>query len=99
MEMLGSCLELFGYVNLGYTESKGNEESRRMIAQMYSSVLPGQVVVLTSPVEGICLTMQALLNRDDEVITLGPAYDALSNVAEHICHRVVPWKLSPGDGR
>lgn len=95
LEMAGETLDDLGQVTLGYTESQGNPELRELIATMYSEVQSEDVVVLTSPVEGIFLAMQTCLEPEDEVVALRPAYDALTNVAEHLCHRVVPWNLIP----
>ncbi len=95
LSLSGSHLEAFGQVTLGYTESQGNPLLREQISEMYDSVSAEDVVVLTSPVEGIYLAMQSLLEANDEVIALRPAYDALNNVARHLCRQVVPWDLVP----
>lgn len=95
LEMAGATLADLADVTLGYTESQGNPELRALIATMYSEVRSEDVVVLTSPVEGIYLAMQTLLEPGDEVVALRPAYDALTNVARHVCHRVVPWDFIP----
>lgn len=82
-------------LRLGYTESQGDPELRIAISETYQNVSQEQVVVLTSPVEGIYLTMRTLLEKGDEAVVLVPAYDALINVAEHICGRVYRWPLQP----
>ncbi|MEC9094312.1 MAG: pyridoxal phosphate-dependent aminotransferase [Planctomycetota bacterium] len=99
LEMSGSNLEELAEVTLGYTESQGNFQLRSQIAEMYTRIHADDVIVLTSPVEGIYITMQSLLEPDDEVIALRPAYDALNNVARHLCRQVVPWDLVAEDGR
>ena len=93
LQLAGSTLDELGGVTLGYTESQGNPQLRSQIAGMYTNVDREDVVILTSPVEGIYLAMQTLLEPDDEVIALRPAYDALNNVARHLCREVVPWNL------
>ncbi|MCH2181032.1 MAG: pyridoxal phosphate-dependent aminotransferase [Mariniblastus sp.] len=99
LDLSGSSLAALGQVTLGYTESQGNPQLRSQISQMYDAVSAEDVVVLTSPVEGIYLAMQSLLEPDDEVIALRPAYDALSNVARHLCRDVRDWNLVPtGNG-
>ncbi len=98
LQLAGSSLEEFGSLTLGYTESQGNPRLRSQISQMYSSIAEEEIVVLTSPVEGIFLAMQTVLEPDHEVIALRPAYDALSNVARHLCRQVVPWHMIPSDG-
>ncbi len=82
---------------LGYTESQGNPDLRAAVAKDYEEVKADDVVVLTSPVEGIYLVMQAMLEPEDEVIVLTPAYDALINVAEHISRNVRRWQVVPTD--
>ena len=96
IQLSGSTLEELGGLTLGYTESQGDPHLRSLISNMYSNVSSDDVVVLTSPVEGIYLAMQTLLESEDEVIALRPAYDALNNVARHLCHEVLPWNLFPG---
>ncbi len=97
LTLAGSSLADLGQVTLGYTESQGNPQLRTQITELYESVKADDVVVLTSPVEGIYLAMQSLLEPDDEVIALRPAYDALNNVARHLCREVVPWNLVATD--
>jgi aspartate/methionine/tyrosine aminotransferase len=50
-----------------------------------------------SPVEGIFLTMHALLEPGDVVVVLAPCYDSLANVAEYLGCRVVRWSLTEAD--
>ena len=78
---------------LGYTESAGHPELRSLVAADYEYVTPDQVIVLGTPIEGIYLVMQALLEPDDEVIVLAPAYDALMNSPEQCGARVHRWPL------
>jgi aspartate/methionine/tyrosine aminotransferase len=95
LELSGGSLEEFGEMRLGYTESQGNPEYRRLVTDMYDNVMADDVVILTSPVEGIYLTMQTLLDASDEVIALSPAYDALHHVADHLCGKMQSWDLVP----
>ena len=95
LSLAGLSLDDLGHLRLGYTESQGHPELRSAIAATYETISPNQVVVLTSPVEGIYLTMRTLLEPNDEVIVLTPAYDSLKNVAEHICGHVKTWELIP----
>ena len=95
LAMSGGDLQDLGSVNLGYTESQGNPEYRRLVAGMYENVNADDVVVLTSPVEGIYLTMQTLVEASDEVVALSPAYDALHHVAEYLCGDFHTWQLVP----
>ncbi|MDG2223929.1 MAG: pyridoxal phosphate-dependent aminotransferase [Rubripirellula sp.] len=95
LELSGGSLKEFGELKLGYTESQGNPEYRRLVAEMYGNVEADDVVILTSPVEGIYLAMQTLLDASDEVIALSPAYDALHHVADHLCGKMQSWELVP----
>ncbi|MBA63689.1 MAG: hypothetical protein CMJ76_15140 [Planctomycetaceae bacterium] len=96
LHLAGATLEELGGLNLGYTESQGDPRLRSEISKMYSEPTAEDVVVLTSPVEGIYLAMQTLLEPQDEVIALRPGYDALNNVARHLCQQVIPWSLVAG---
>lgn len=99
LRLSGSSLEELAGLTLGYTESQGDPRLRSQISQMYSDVSSEDIVVLTSPVEGIYLAMQTLLEPEDEVLALRPAYDALNNVARHLCREVLAWNLIPGKDR
>ena len=99
LRMSGSLMDELGDLTLGYTESQGDPQLRSQIAELYSDVSSEDVVVLTSPVEGIYLAMQSLLQPADEVIALRPAYDALRNVAGHLCREVFDWNLIPATNR
>lgn len=76
----------------------GSEILRKEIASTYSSMHSDQILVLGSPIEGIYLTMKALLNKGDHVVVLSPAYDALYNVAENVSGNVSRWFLK-NDGK
>jgi len=95
LALSGGSLEDFGKLELGYTETQGHPEYRQLVADMYENVANDEVVILTSPVEGIYLTMQALLGASDEVVALSPAYDALHHVADHLCGKFQRWHLVP----
>ena len=96
LQLAGLTLDELGDVTLGYTESQGDPQLRSQVSEMHTDVGAEDVVILTSPVEGIYLAMQTLLEPGDEVVALRPAYDALSNVARHLCGQVVPWNLVAG---
>jgi aspartate/methionine/tyrosine aminotransferase len=98
LDLAGLTLDGLGELRLGYTESQGQPELRAAVAAGYDQVSAEQVVVLTSPVEGIYLVMRTLLEPGNEVIVLTPAYDALKNMAEHVTGRVRTWELTPVEG-
>lgn len=97
LAMSGRDLADLARVPLYYTESQGNPQLRQAIAQTYQTVHPDEIVVLTAPEEGIYLFMHTLLEADDEVVVLTPAYDSLTNVVTHICGpaRVKKWEIVP----
>ena len=89
----------FENLTLGYTESQGDPDLRKAIASSYETVKPDDVIVLGSPVEGIYLAARALLEPNEEVIVLNPAYDALYNMFAHIVgsQHVRKWELQAGE--
>lgn len=93
LSLSGGSLEDFGQLRLGYTESQGHPEYRQLVSEMYETAEADDVVILTSPVEGIYLAMQTLLEEGDEVVALSPAYDALHHVADHLCGKFQTWDL------
>lgn len=97
LALSGRSLDDLGRLRLGYTESQGDPALREAIARTYGAVTAEQVVVLTSPEEGIYLTMRTLLEPGDEVIVLTPAYDSLRNLAEHVSGNVQLWPLKQLD--
>jgi aspartate/methionine/tyrosine aminotransferase len=94
----GGSVEAFLQTKLSYPEMSGSENLRSEIAATYQSADPSQILVLGSPIEGIYLTMRALLEKGDHVVILSPAYDALFNVAEHVSGNVSRWFLT-NDGK
>ena len=82
---------------LGYGDSQGNPDFRAAVAGLYDHAGPDEVIVLNAPEEGIYLTMRALLEPGDHVVALTPAYDSLTNLADHITGNVSRWPLRPGE--
>ena len=101
LDMADMSLEQFGSLALGYTESLGHPQLREVIAEGHTHAAAEDIVVLGTPVEGIYLTARALLEPDDEVIVLTPAYDALINMFEHVVgeQQVKKWQFVAADGR
>lgn len=95
LQMAGMPLTDLTELKLGYTESQGDPVLRQAIATTYQGVSANDVIVLATPIEGIYLTMRALLGSEDEAIVLTPAYDALSNLPGHISSNVRRWQLMP----
>ena len=91
-------VEEFLDVKLGYPEMTGSATLRKAVASLYDTTHEDQVLILGSPIEGIYLTMQALLDHGDHVVVLSPAYDALFNVADHLTKNASRWFLK-NDGK
>jgi aspartate/methionine/tyrosine aminotransferase len=99
LDLAGVSLDEFGRQWLGYTESQGLPALREAIAAACEGITAAAVVVLNSPVEGIYVTMRALLGPTDEAVILTPCYDTLLNLTTHICGRVRQWRLEPAKGK
>ncbi|MEX2115875.1 MAG: aminotransferase class I/II-fold pyridoxal phosphate-dependent enzyme [Bacteroidota bacterium] len=84
--------KLWDSLTLGYTESAGHPLLRREIANLYKTVWPDDVLVLT-PEEGIFIAMNALLERGDHAIILVPAYQSLYEVPKGLGAEVTRWEL------
>lgn len=99
LAMADMSLAQLGKLALGYTESEGNPLLREAIADDYATATADDLLVLGTPVEGIYLAARAILNPGDEVIVLTPAYDALTNMFEHVVGQasVKRWAITPTD--
>lgn len=85
-------LRLWQGLKLGYTESPGHPLLRETVAGLYRSV-SGDAVVVTAPEEGIFIAMHALLEPNDHVIAIHPAYQSLHAIARAIGCEVTLWSL------
>lgn len=83
-------MDLWRNLTLGYTESPGHPLLRQSITGLYDSVDAADILV-TVPEEGIFLTMQALLEPGDHVISTFPGYQSLYELARSIGCRVSLW--------
>ncbi len=79
-------------LSLGYTESTGNPILRQEISKLYTNTTADQMIVCT-PVEGIFITINALLGKGDHIICAFPGYQSLYQVAESIGCEVTKWKV------
>lgn len=82
---------LWDNLKLGYTESQGHPLLRREIANLYKTVWPDDVMVVT-PEEGIFVAMNVLLKKGDHAIVLSPA-QSLYEVANAVGAEVTQWTL------
>lgn len=84
--------EMWDALRLGYTESQGHPLLRQEIANLYKTVWPDDVLVVT-PEEGIFIAMHALLQKGDHVIVMSPAYQSLFQIAVSLGAEVSRWSL------
>src|SRR5688572_22209727 len=74
------CRAWWDELALHYTESQGHPRLRAQVASLYHEV-PPENVLIAAPEEAIFLAMQTLAAPADQVIVLGPCYQALAEVA------------------
>jgi len=93
-------LKLWNNLKFGYTDSAGSEFLRKSIANQYSTINQDEVVVMT-PGEANFILMNVMLQRCDEIICMGPAYQSLYQVAESLGAIVKFWypEISTNDFR
>ena len=90
--------EKFQNTWLGYTESQGSPSLRKEICNLYTSMLPENILVHTGAGEAIYLFMHAMLKENDHVIVHTPHYQSLSEVAKGIGCQVSPWTAREENG-
>jgi aspartate/methionine/tyrosine aminotransferase len=86
--------EMLG-ISLGYSEARGTEELRGLLAALYRNVTPDEILVTTGAIEANFLLFNVLLNPGDHVIVVDPAYQQLQSVPKAIGCDVSLWKLRP----
>jgi aspartate/methionine/tyrosine aminotransferase len=98
LDMAGDeSMELWDGLKLGYTETRGASCLREEISKLYETVDPDEVMVC-SPVEGIFVAVNAILEKGDHVICAFPGYQALYEVARSIGCEVELWTPDEGQG-
>ena len=80
---------------LGYTESLGHPELRRLIADLYEASSPEQVLVHAGAEEAIFNFMNVVLSPGDHVIVHAPYYQSLGEIARSIGAEVSEWLGNP----
>ena len=65
---------------LGYTESQGNPELRRAIADLHADAIDARHVLEVVPEEGIFVPMNALLSAGDHAISIFPSFQSLYEI-------------------
>ena len=84
------CRSLWSNLTLGYTEYGGLPLLRAEVAARYDTLGPDDVNVLV-PLEGILLSMHAVLAPGEHVVCMFPGYQALYEVATSIGCTVDRW--------
>lgn len=84
-------LTLWNNLELGYTDSQGNELLRNIISKEYTTIKIDEIAVL-SPGEANYILMNTLLEAGDEVICIKPSYQSLYQVAKDLKCNVKFWE-------
>lgn len=85
-------------MRLGYSEARGTEELRGLLAALYRDTGPDEILVTTGAIEANFLLFNVLLNPGDHVVAVHPAYQQLHSVPKAIGCDVTPWRLRPEQG-
>ena len=83
---------------LGYSEARGTEELRGLLAATYARGDAEHILVTTGAIEANFLLFNELLNPGDHVIAPYPAYQQLYSVPRAIGCDVSLWKVGPETG-
>jgi aspartate/methionine/tyrosine aminotransferase len=89
--------QLWQDLRLGYTEPLGHPLLRKEIAQLYSTILPEEVLTVV-PEEGIFLAMNSILEAGDHLICTFPGYQSLYEIARAIGCEMSQWRPNEADG-
>ncbi|MBX6341000.1 MAG: aminotransferase class I/II-fold pyridoxal phosphate-dependent enzyme [Thermomicrobiaceae bacterium] len=92
------ALERLLDTRLGYSEARGTEELRGLIAGLYRDTGPDEVLVTTGAIEANFLLFNVLLEPGDQVVVIDPAYQQLQSVPKAIGCDVSSWRLRPETG-
>lgn len=85
-------------LRLGYSEARGTEALRGLIAATYTGVSAEDVLVTTGAIEANYLLFNVLLDPGDHVIAPFPAYQQLYSVPRAIGCDVSLWPVGPETG-
>ena len=84
---------------LSYSEARGTEELRGLLASTYADATADDILVTTGAIEANFLAFNTLLNPGDHVVAVSPAYQQLHSVPRAIGAEVDLWDLQvPGGG-
>jgi aspartate/methionine/tyrosine aminotransferase len=92
-QILAQLLDL----RLGYSEARGTELLRSLIAATYEATSPDEILVTTGAIEANYLLFTSLLDAGDRVVAVYPAYQQLYSVARAIGCDLALWTIAEGD--
>jgi aspartate/methionine/tyrosine aminotransferase len=98
LALAGMAPERLLDLRLTYTRGDGSPALREQIASLYRSVDASRILCLGSPMEGIYLTVRALVDPGDHVVVLAPAFSPLLEVPRMLGAKVSLWEVR-SDGR
>lgn len=98
VEARAATLERLLALPLGYSEARGTEELRAMLAATYSRGDAEHILVTTGAIEANFLLYNVLLDPGDHVIAPYPAYQQLYSVPRAIGCDVSLWRVGPETG-
>jgi aspartate/methionine/tyrosine aminotransferase len=78
---------------LGYPQTNGSIELRRLIADLYAEATPAHVQVTNGGSEANFVALCQLVQPGDEVVMMVPNYMQVGAVSRALGARVVPWPL------
>ncbi|MFX1253620.1 MAG: aminotransferase class I/II-fold pyridoxal phosphate-dependent enzyme [Promethearchaeota archaeon] len=81
---------LWDNLKLSYTESRGLPLLRDEIAKIYRYATADDILV-TVPEEGIFITLNCLLKKEDHIICTYPGYQSLYEIAQTLGCEVTKW--------
>lgn len=84
---------------LSYTEVSGNPELRQLIANLYTTMTPENIIVHAGAQEVIFNYMNVLLDAGDHIICQFPTYQSLFEVADAIGAETSRWLIESGENR
>ncbi len=93
-----NLLKKLSKMKIGYNPTTGSDSLRNKIANLYGSGTTSKnILVTTGAIEADFLLSNVLVNKEDKVIALWPAYQALYSTAEACGAQLEFWKLSAED--
>lgn len=96
LKMEPGAKEEFLNERLGYTEVPGNPQLRQVIAGLYTTMSPDNILVHAGAQEPIFNFMNVLLEPGDHVISQFPVYQSIYEVPNAIGCEVSPWEVKHG---